>query len=348
MFKKDSIARIYFFSVSTSLIVLTWFLLNNGWAAFVQVLILVALEITFSFDNAVVNAKILEKMHRIWQQLFMTVGILIAVFGVRLFLPLVIVSLAANMSIGDVVDLALNRPEEYGDKLDYAHPMIAAFGGTFLLMIFLDFVFAERRIKWLKKIETVLAKVGKLESLSVMVALGILLTISQFVGEHERLTVITAGMIGLLTYLAINSLDTLMAGGKLEERAGNIKDSVMKAGAIGFIYLQIVDASFSLDGVIGAFAITNQILYIAVGLGIGAIFVRTMTVHMLRKKSLQKYHYMEHGAHYAIGILAAIMLLSLKYEIPEAIAGLSGVIFIVTAIVHSRVETKRSLSQSRS
>lgn len=339
--KKTSILRIYAFStiVSVALLIFTGFQL--GASALFLVLVLAALEITFSVDNAVVNTRILEKMTPGWQRAFLTIGIVIAVFGVRVILPLMIVAAASGMSIGSVVDLALNHSEEYGQHLEEAHPMISAFGGVFLLMIFLDFFFQKRKTKWLVTIEKVLEKAGKLESLSVVLSMSLLLIIASLVDTHEQQTVIISGILGLIVYLLINSLDTLLARSSISHNLQTTAQNTFKAGLIGFIYLNIVDASFSLDGVIGAFAITNQILLIAIGLGIGALYVRVITLHMLQHGVLDKYKYMEHGAHYAIGILAALMLISIKVDVPEAVAGLAGLAFVVTAIFDSYLESRK-------
>lgn len=339
--KKPSILRIYALSTIISAALVAFVGFRAGLSALVLVLVLIALEITFSVDNAVINTKILQKMSKGWQTAFLTVGILIAVIVVRVILPVYIVVLASGLSLSTVTDLALNHPAEYGHKLEEAHPVIASFGGIFLIMIFLDFFLARRRTKWLVKFETVLQSAGKLESLSVIIAIALILIMSKVVGGEEQMQIITAGSIGLLAYLAINSIDTLLEKTRKHGGVSSVAKQGFKAGLIGFLYLNVIDASFSLDGVIGAFAITNKILLIAVGLGIGALYVRVITIHMLRHGVLDQYKYMEHGAHYAIGILAAIMLASLKFEISEFIAGFGGVLFISTAILQSYLESKR-------
>jgi uncharacterized protein len=338
--KKPSIFRIYALSTFVSLLLIAFVGFKSGIAALFLVLVLIALEITFSVDNAVINTRILQKMSPGWQQAFLTVGIIIAVFGVRFLFPLLIVTIAAGISIPEVLSLALNNPEEYGNQLEEAHYLIASFGGVFLLMIFLDFFFQRRKTKWLIGIETIMEKAGRLVSLSVVLTLAALLTIAGIIEESHRLDVLTSGIFGLLLYLLINSLDTLLSKGA-ESKMNSAVKQTFKAGLLGFIYLMVIDTSFSLDGVIGAFAITNQILLITVGLGIGALYVRVITVHMLRHGVLDQYKYMEHGAHYAIGILAAIMLLSLKFEIPEVVAGLAGLAFVGTAVLHSYLELRR-------
>jgi hypothetical protein len=173
-----------------------------------------------------------------------------------------------------------------------------------------------------------------------MLGLAVLVLVATVVGESNvRQSVLLAGFTGLAVYLAISTLDNLLTGRKIITPTG-VK-TVVRNGFIGFLYLEVIDASFSLDGVLGAFAITNKLLLIASGLGIGALYVRSLTVHMLRRGILAKYRYMEHGAHYAIGLLAVLLLVSIKYQIPEFITGLSGALIVGTAIAQSHFEAKR-------
>lgn len=330
---KSSLFRIYGFALTTSLFILILVGFKASFADFIKVLVLAGLEITFSFDNAVVNAKILARMSPFWQKLFMSIGIIIAVFGVRIIVPIMLVAATARLGIGSVVSAAIHEPARYATYLNAAHPLIAAFGGIFLLMIFLDFILEDREIKWLVVPEKILARAGKLKYISVLITLltlgGVTILLSP---THNRLSVLIAGIVGLLTYLLINALDSIaqvdnVAGGK----------NMLKSGIVGFMYLELIDASFSLDGVVGAFAITDKIVLIGAGLGIGALFVRSLTVHMMKRGTLAKYRYMEHGAHYAIGILAILLLASIRYRIPEFVSGLAGVAFITVALVHSHI-----------
>ncbi|MGO4747431.1 DUF475 domain-containing protein, partial [Streptomyces sp. 2MCAF27] len=114
-----------------------------------------------------------------------------------------------------------------------------------------------------------------------------------------------------------------------------------KAAFFLFLYLEVIDASFSFDGVIGAFAVTNDIFEMALGLGIGAMYIRSLTVYLVRKGTLDDYVYLEHGAHYAIGALAAILLITIKYEIHEVITGLIGVVLIGASYWSSVVRNRR-------
>ncbi|MEU6347966.1 DUF475 domain-containing protein [Streptomyces sp. NPDC047072] len=327
--------------------------LYDGWTAFGVVAILSVLEISLSFDNAVVNAGILKKMNAFWQKIFLTIGVLIAVFGMRLVFPVVIVAVSAKMGPIEAVDLALNNKDHYQQLVTDAHPAIAAFGGMFLLMIFLDFIFEDRDIKWLAWLERPLAKLGKIDMLSVCIALIVLMITAMTFATHahqhggahvdKAQTVLISGIAGLVTYMIVGGLSGYFED-KLEEeeereheeeeaaeRSGKPRSAVALAGKAAFfmfLYLEVLDASFSFDGVIGAFAITNDIVLMALGLGIGAMYVRSLTVYLVRQGTLDDYVYLEHGAHYAIGALAAILLVTIQYEINEIITGLIGVVLI--------------------
>ncbi|MFH9858037.1 DUF475 domain-containing protein [Streptomyces sp. NPDC017202] len=340
----------------------------GGWTAFGVVAILSILEISLSFDNAVVNAGILKKMNAFWQRIFLTVGVLIAVFGMRLVFPVVIVAISAQLGPIEAVDLALTDKDRYQELVTDAHPAIAAFGGMFLLMIFLDFIFEDRDIKWLGWLERPLAKLGKVDMLSVCIALIVLLVSAltfathahQHGGAHvdKAETVLLSGIAGLITYMIVGGLSGYFED-KLEEeeereheeeeeakRTGKKKSPVLLAGQAAFfmfLYLEVLDASFSFDGVIGAFAITNDIVLMALGLGIGAMYVRSLTVYLVRQGTLDDYVYLEHGAHYAIGALAVLLLVTIQYEIHEVITGLVGVILIAWSF-WSSVRRNRALA----
>ncbi|MFE3599751.1 DUF475 domain-containing protein [Streptomyces sp. NPDC059142] len=339
-----------------------------GWEAFGIVLILSILEISLSFDNAVVNAGILKKMNAFWQKIFLTVGILIAVFGMRLVFPVVIVAISAKVGPIEAVQLAMDNPGRYEDLVTDAHPAIAAFGGMFLLMIFLDFIFEDRDIKWLAWLERPLAKLGKVDMLSVCVALIVLLVAAMTFATNahtstgyadKSATVLLAGIAGLITYLVVGGLSGYFED-KLEEEEEREQEEEEKAKAEGkevsaiglagkaafflFLYLEVLDASFSFDGVIGAFAITNHIFWMALGLGIGAMYVRSLTVYLVRQGTLDDYVYLEHGAHYAIGALAAILLITIEHSINEIITGLVGVI-LIAASFWSSVRRNKALEE---
>lgn len=339
-----------------------------GWEAFALVAILSILEISLSFDNAVVNAGVLKKMNAFWQKIFLTVGVLIAVFGMRLVFPVIIVAISAKVGPIEAVQVALDNPDRYEQLVTDAHPAIAAFGGMFLLMIFLDFIFDEREHKWVGWLERPLSRLGKIDGLSICVALIALLVTAttlataahQHGGAHadKSGTVLLSGIAGLITYLIVGGLSGHFED-KLEEeeereqeeeeaakRAGKQPSAVGLAGKAAFfmfLYLEVLDASFSFDGVIGAFAITNHIFWMALGLGIGAMYVRSLTVYLVRQGTLDDYVYLEHGAHYAIGALSIILLVTVKFQINEVVTGLIGVVLIALSF-WSSVRRNRALA----
>ena len=317
------------------------------------------MEISLSFDNAVVNASILKGWNDFWKKIFLTVGILVAVFGMRLIFPIVIVAVTANLGFTEVINLALNEPAQYAAHLNEHHAEISAFGGMFLLLVFLTFIFGDKEVHWFDWLERKLARFSKVDAMSTFVAIAVLMISLSWVEESREPAILIAGIWGILIYLGVNVLSSLLEGGTdsdedevLTDAKGNVitntagvSSTILKGGIAGFIYLEVLDASFSFDGVIGAFAITNDVIIIMLGLAIGAMFVRSMTLYLVDKGTLSEFVYLEHGAHYAIGALAIIMLLSMKFHVPELVTGLIGVAFIGLSLYNSIQYKKRTEAQ---
>ncbi|HSP86024.1 MAG TPA: DUF475 domain-containing protein [Psychrobacter sp.] len=332
----------FIFTAIALMIAAWWGYSHGGMGGLITTLsitaILAVMEISLSFDNAVVNASVLKGWDEFWKKIFLTVGILIAVFGMRLVFPIVIVAVTADLGMMQVIDLALNNPEEYSARLMAHHAEISAFGGIFLLLVFLNFVFDEKEVHWFNWLESRLAKLGKVDAMSVFVALIVLMISVSWAPAEQASAVLIAGVWGILVYLGVQVISGMLEGDLEEEldaqgnSTGAATSAIMKGGIIGFLYLEVLDASFSFDGVIGAFAITNDVIVIMLGLAIGAMFVRSMTIFLVDKGTLDEFIYLEHGAHYAIGALAVIMLLSVKFHVPELITGLIGIAFIGFAL----------------
>jgi len=360
------VLKIFGWSYAVTVVSLIAAVLYGGPTALFLCVILGILEVSLSFDNAVVNASILQRMSEFWQKIFLTVGIVIAVFGMRLVFPLLIVGITANLGPIEAIRLAMEQrplddPTSYAALLTAAHPQIAAFGGMFLLLLFLDYIFEDRDIKWLSWLEAPLAKIGKLDQLSVIVAVLGLVVSAELLADDPGV-VLLSGMLGLVTYLAVNGLGSLFhvpgeaehapeavrpadpesAAAKPRRGSNKLVKATGKAAFFLFIYLEVLDASFSFDGVIGAFAITSDPIIIALGLGlIGAMYVRSLTIFFVRKGTLQDYVYLEHGAHWAIGALAVILFVSIGVHIDEIVTGLLGVAFIAAAFISSIIRNRR-------
>lgn len=341
--------RIFGFAVTASIVTCAAVGLLSGLEALFSVLVLAVIEITFSFENAVVNAKVLEKMHRIWQIIFLTVGIAVAVFGMRMVLPLLIVSITADINMASVLELALRHPDEYAHKLEQAHAVIAAFGGVFLLMIFLHFLFEDRDVHWFDQLERPLRKLNTQWIGPVLIALVALSVAAIIFAPHDIKEVLVAGLVGLGVYTVIKLLsDKFQSSGEAQVNKTASKGAsahMLRAGIFSFIYLELLDASFSFDGVVAAFAITKNVLLIAAGLGIGAIYVRSLTVYLLRRGTLARYVFLEHGAYYAVGTLATVMLVSIGHEIPSFITGTVGVSIIGLSLLSSHRHNLRRSSR---
>lgn len=314
-------------------------LLGLGLQPFIVTLILGVIEITFSFDNAILNAKILGRLSARWQMIFLTAGILVAIFGMRIVFPLLIVVLSAHLGWGQTVDLALHHPQQYAQHLESAHPAIAAFGGVFLLLLALGFfIDRDKDVHWLRPVERFLTRLPQPWSAPLAALLCLLLFALLPANAHSQRTLV-AGFLGAATFLGIDALVKL-----LHKWQGETRQDGSQTGLTAFatlVYLEILDASFSFDGVIGAFAITTDVILIAIGLGIGAHWVRSLTVFMTHRGTLDAYRYLEHGAHYTIVVLALILLISISWDISDFVAGILGIFIIGLAIAASVRENRR-------
>jgi hypothetical protein len=317
----------------------------GGLPAVGTVLFLALLEASLSFDNAVVNAGILAGWNPLWRRRFLTWGMLIAVFGMRLIFPVVIVAVAAGIGPVKAIDLALNNPVEYGRALTAAHHQIAGFGGAFLLMVFLRFFVAHHKTEhWLRVLERPLSRLGKMESIEAALTLFVVVVASWLIPDPVREgQFVVAGVWGVVAFILIKGMAALLGGA--DEHSTH---HVVRQGVAGFIYLEVLDASFSFDGVVGAFAITQDLIIIALGLGAGAMFVRSFTLLLVERSSLDTYRYLEHGAFWAVGALAIIMLGGVEFHVPEAITGLVGALLIVLALGSSIRANRKSSTEGAS
>lgn len=290
------------------------------------IVVLSILEVSLSFDNAVVNATVLKEMDEVWQRRFLLWGIAFAVFGMRIVFPLAIVAIAAGLGPLDAVRLSLTSPDEYERIVSSAGVGIAGFGGAFLAMVGLKFFFnADKEVHWIGVIERQLAAVSAVKAVEIGLLLLVLWGISSLLSTGEALTFLIAGILGIATFISVEAINTAL---EIQEHKRKLAGAAMRSGLGGFLYLNVLDASFSFDGVIGAFALSNNMVVIALGLSIGAIFVRSMTIHLVRQGTLSEYAYLEHGAFWAIIALGLIMLFGAVAHVPEVITGLIGLVLI--------------------
>jgi hypothetical protein len=264
--------------------------------------------------------------------------VLIAVFGMRILFPVVIVAIAAHLGPIEAIRLAATEPHTYERLIKGAHIGIAGYGGAFLAMVGLKFFFdADKELHWIGFIEARLTKLSSVPAIEIGIVLLALYGVSTLLTLEEGMTYLVAGIFGLLTFIAVEALGNVLEGS--EDATG----VVVRSGLASFLYLEVLDASFSFDGVIGAFALSNNLFIIALGLGIGAMFVRSLTVMLVDKGTLSQYRYLEHGAFWAIITLSIIMLTSAyeKVEVPETVTGLIGAVLIGLSLWSSVRQNRR-------
>lgn len=298
------------------------------------VLVLGVLEVSLSFDNAVVNAAVLTGMDTVWQRRFLTWGMVFAVFGMRIVFPLAIVALAAGLGPVDALVLSLTQPARYEAIVSGAHIAIAGFGGAFLLLVGLDyFLDPEKTVHWIGWIERRLAALALIRPIGIAIVLMLLLVIARLLRGHAALVFVEAGLGGIVAHIAVEAIGTVL---EAREDARRVAGALVRSGLGGFVYLNVLDASFSFDGVIGAFALSNNMVIIALGLSVGAMFVRSITLLLVHRGTLAQFRFLEHGAFWAIIALGAIMFGSARFAIPETVTGLIGAVLIGLSLWASR------------
>jgi hypothetical protein len=198
------------------------------------------------------------------------------------------------------------------------------------LLVGLEFFLDQgKEVHWIGWIERKLSAIAEASALEIAVVLVALLGIAHGLPDEEALRFVVAGLLGIIAHIVVKA-----TGEWLESHAAKraMTGAAVSSGLGGFLYLNVLDTSFSLDGVIGAFALSNNMVVIAIGLSIGALFVRSMTLMMVENATLAEYRYLEHGAFWAIVSLGVIMLGSARWEVPDVVTGLIGAVMIALAL----------------
>lgn len=333
-----------------------------GILGIVQGTTLTILELSLSFDNAVVNALILVNMPPLWRKRFLTWGMIVAVFGVRFIFPILIVFATTDLSLVESFSLAINNPAEYEKVIMASHHIVMAFGGVFLLMIFLSFLFNENKdVHWIASIEKYAsrwASIGDLKILIAILTVAVIgfyapseILIDDILTKIDKADIVLPMIYGILLFLCIEFLRGILEddGEKHEEHDSETErekiehvanSKIAKGGLASFIYLELIDMSFSFDGVLGAFAVSQNIIIIMLGLGAGAFAVRNLTILMVDRGTVAEYKYLEHGAMWSIGLLAISMIIQIFAHLPHALIIAFAIIPIAIAFIQSVKENK--------
>jgi len=314
------------------ILLVSWFLefLYMGIKGVFEGTTLSLLEISLSFDNAVMNAVILTGLTRVWRRRFLTWGMVVAVFGMRFLFPVLIVSVTSGLSIEKVVEIALAEPEVYAHHLESSEPLILAFGGSFLLMVFLKWLFdSTKELHWIRFFEEGAVKLAKLGEIRLIVGLSVVFLIGMFKKDSNT---ILSMIVGILLFELVHYVKGALDYFKEKKN--------LDAGIGAFIYLELLDASCSLDGTVGAFAVSQNLVIITLGLSVGAFILRSLTLYFVESGKLSQFPYLEHGAHWGIGALGIMMLEELFKPIPEFVMSSLALIFILSSLYSSIRRTK--------
>jgi hypothetical protein len=310
----------------------------SGGDGVAAVALLVLFETSLSFDNAIVNAQVMRRMSAFWKRMFLVVGVPIAAIGMRFAFPIIIVAVAGGVSVTDLLQMALHHPVQYERHLHDAAISINTLGGAFLLIVFLEFFFKPEpgTQPWLGPVERTMAKFGRMEAAAVGLVLLVVILDSRLVSPDKREVMLLSGLAAVILHIVASGTATAL---------NSLGRSLKHAGLATFVYLEILDASFSFDGVVGAFAISDQVVIICLGLGVGAMFVRTLTSHFDRTGTLVRYVYLGNGAHWAVGTLALILFVKNSVAVPEPFTALIGIV-IIGAALYSSMRVNRTAGRA--
>jgi len=301
-------------------------------AYLVTTTLLACLETSVSLDNAVVNAAVLRVMRPVWRVVFLTAGIAVAVFGMRILFPVLITSVVGHVPLADAWTIATTQPERYQALMEESHVRVMGFGGMFLLMVALTYFLNEnKKTHWIAWVEQLLARAGSVENAAASLAIGLVLAVTLVLPASDKYPFLVSALAGFAVHALIDILKHLVGGSDILEAAA-------KNGLIGFVYLEILDSSFSFDGVVAAFAITNKFWLIALGLGIGALFVRSTTVYLVDRGTLEEFVYLEPAAFWAIVFLVAVMFTSAAgHHLPggEVSTALASLTILIAGVISS-------------
>lgn len=266
---------------------------------------LILFEIINSVDNAIINAHVLRTMSEKWRKMFLYVGILTSVFLVRLILPLVIVWLVVpHISFSELMKVFTGGSTIAADAIEQQKSLILSFGGIFMLLLYFHWLFMERKHPLFVH-ERLLKEHHDVWFFAF--AAIILVVLLYFARDNPNMMLTTS--IGSATFFIIYGFKETAE----RKEARLIKKKTSNVSK--FLYLEVLDATFSFDGVVGAFAFTTNLLYIVIGLGIGAIVLRELTILGINR--IAKYKWLKNGAMTAIGFLGAFMILeSFHIELP--------------------------------
>lgn len=293
------------------------------------VLGLILFEIITSIDNAVINAEVLSTMGQKARKWFLTWGLLIAVFLLRGILPFIIIW-ASNPSLApaEVLTAAFSSDERVIRAVEQSSPILLIGGGIFLLFLFFNWLFMEPKNYGIKG-ESFFHR----QSIWFYAVISIILSVVVWFSLRINPYMAFGAVVGSTAFFISHGFKQ-NAEAQEEKLLQKGKSDISK-----IFYLEVIDATFSIDGILGAFAFTFAVPLIILGNGIGALAVRQITVGNIER--VKRYKYLKNGAMYSILGLGVIMILdSFGFHIPEWLSPLLTFVIIGYFFYRSYIEVK--------
>ncbi len=299
-------------------------------AAIFTVLGLILFEAVSSVDNAIINAEVLGTMSQRARRWFLTWGMFIAVFMVRGVLPFAIIwAFNSSLSIGQVLSAAWSSDPLVQESIQKSAPILLVAGGVFLLFLFLHWLFLEDKNLGLPRTEKYFMKKG----VWFYAIVSILLAIISWFALQESTLMGFGAIVGSSLFFITHGFKQ-NAEEQEKKLLGSAQSDLSK-----LFFLEIIDTTFSIDGVLGAFAFTLSVPLILIGNGFGALLVRELTLRNIER--IKKYAYLKNGAMYSILVLGVVMVMhSFGAHIPEYVSPLSTFIIIGYFFWKSKLELK--------
>ena len=292
---------------------------------------LVLFETISSIDNAVINAQVLSTMSERARRWFLIWGLLVAVFLLRGLLPFIIVWVT-NPSLGPVetITAAFSSDPKIHEAVELSAPILLIGGGTFLIFLFFHWLFLEP-----KKFGLVGERFIQSQGVWFYAIVSIILALIVLFALRINPFMAFGAVVGSTAFFITHGFKENAA----QAEKSLLTKSQSHSDLSKILYLEVIDATFSIDGVVGAFAFTLSVPLILLGNGIGAFVVREVTIHNIER--IQKYVYLKNGAMYSILFLGVIMILnSFGSHIPEWFTPIVTAIIIGYFFIKSRSELK--------
>ena len=299
-------------------------------AAIFTIIGLVLFETISSVDNAIINAEVLGTMGKKARRWFLTWGMFIAVFLVRGVLPFAIIwAFNSSLSAGQVLSAAWSSDPLVQQSIKESAPILLVAGGVFLLFLFLHWLFLEDKRLGLPRTEKFFMSKG----VWFYAAVSVLLAVIAWFALRESTMMGFGAIVGSSLFFITHGFKQ-NAEEQEKKLLGSAHSDLSK-----LFFLEIIDTTFSIDGVLGAFAFTLSVPLILIGNGIGALVVRELTLRNIER--IKKYVYLKNGAMYSILVLGVIMILhSFSFHIPDWLSPLMTFIIIGYFFWKSKIELK--------